>query len=69
MTTTRTFYKNSNTGTLIKKVSFSDLSFKVDDNFYDFNGKPLENPCLKGFVEISQKKFERQAIKQRKLNK
>ncbi len=59
MKTTYTFYKNSKTGELIKKQSFSELSFSVPNYFYDIDGKVIDNPNLKGFVEVSQKNFNR----------
>jgi hypothetical protein len=69
MTIIKTFHKNSNTGQLIKRTSFEDTHMIISDNFYDFNGKSIENPSLKGFVEISEKKFDREAKKQNKTIK
>ena len=60
MQTTLTFYKNSNTGELIMKQHFSDISFESPDFFYDKDRKSIDIPDLNGFVEISEKKFNRE---------
>jgi hypothetical protein len=65
MITIYTFYKNSNTGVLVKKQHFEDISFNCPDYFYDINGKKNETICLKGFIEISPKKFNRESKKQK----
>ena len=70
MTTTYTYYKNSNTGEILMKQHFSDTSFKRPDYFYDWNKKSIDTPDLNGFVEISEKTFNREAkLKRRSLNK
>lgn len=66
MKTVLTYYKNSNTGVVIKKQHFDEIDFTCPDFFYDVWGKKMDNPCLKGFVEISQKKFDREVKKQNK---
>lgn len=58
---TLTFYKNSNTGELIMKQSFSVLPFKMPNLFYDKNRKSIDTPNLTGFVEVSEKKFNRES--------
>jgi hypothetical protein len=69
MTTTYTFYKNSNTGEIVMKQHFSDISFKCSDYFYDWNKKSIDIPDLTGFVEISEKKFNKESkLKARSLN-
>lgn len=60
-----TYYKNSNTEQLIKKQHFSGLSFDCPDYFYDWDGKEIDTSDLTGFVEISEKKFNRE-VKKRK---
>jgi hypothetical protein len=61
MKTIYTFYKNSNTGEIVMKQHFSGISFKSPDYFYDWNNKSIDTPDLKGFVEISEKKFNKEA--------
>jgi hypothetical protein len=48
------------------KQHFSGYHIVIPDNFYDHNRKSIDIPCLKGFVEISEKKFDREAKKQHK---
>lgn len=51
------------------KQHFSDISFKRPDYFYDWNKKSIDTPDLTGFVEISEKTFNREAkLKARSLN-
>jgi hypothetical protein len=66
MITTHTFYKNSNTGELIMKQQFTDTTIDFPIHFYTVNRKPINTPNLIGFVEISEKKFNREAKKQDK---
>lgn len=63
MKTELTFYKNSNTGEIVMKQHFSNISFDCPDFFYDKDRKSIDTPDLKGFVEISEKKFNRQSKK------
>jgi hypothetical protein len=65
METKYTYYKNSNTGEVLMKQHFS-VSFKCDDFFYDSNRKWINSPDLTGFVEISEKKFNRECKKKEK---
>lgn len=53
------YYKNSNTGELIKKVTRTETPIKWPDCFYDIRGHELVEPSLVGFVEISEKKWNR----------
>lgn len=56
------FYKNSNTGELIKKQSFEGTKINFPDAYYKSDGTPFKDkPNLTGFVPISEKKFEREA--------
>jgi hypothetical protein len=61
MKTTYTYYKNSNTGELLMRQHFSEISFKCRDFFYNGNRKSIDDPDLTGFVEISEKKFNRES--------
>lgn len=53
------FYKNSNTGQLMKSKEIIETRITgIPISFYDENGKLVgENLQLKGFVEIKEKKF------------
>jgi hypothetical protein len=61
MKITYIYYKNSNTGKLIVRQIFSSDYFKSPDLFYDHKKKGIGNPSLEGFVEITEKKFKREA--------
>ena len=63
MKTEYTYYKNSNTGELIIQQHFSGISFNSPDYFYNSKKQIIENPTLKGFVQISEKKFNRESKK------
>lgn len=63
MRTICTFYKNSNTGQLIKEQRFEDTPFVCPIFQYDCNGKPIEPVDLVGFVQISERKFNRECRK------
>jgi hypothetical protein len=63
MITTKTYYKNSNTGELIMKQHFSEIDFECPDYFYDKNKQSIDTPSLIGFVKISEKKFIRESKK------
>lgn len=43
------------------KQHFSEISFESPDYFYDKNRKSIDTPDLTGFVEISEKKFNRES--------
>ena len=55
------FYKNSNTGKLIKSQQFTETNITgIPVYFYNTEGKRVgENLTLEGFVEIKEKKFKR----------
>jgi hypothetical protein len=60
MKTIKKFYKNSNTGELIKSQEFTETLIKFPVNFYDAEGNKVgENLTLEGFVEIKEKKFKK----------
>lgn len=65
METIYTYYKNSNTGELVQAQEFAETKIKdIPVYFYDVHGKSMgENLSLDGFVEISEKKFKREARK------
>lgn len=68
MKTTYTFYKNSNTGEIVKKQHFSEISFYSPDYYYNWESEIIDNPDLTGFVEISEKKFNKEVkVKARKF--
>lgn len=58
---TTKFWKNSNTGELLKSVETSETSIKgIPIRFYNKDGKGVgDNLTLKGFVEIKEKKFKK----------
>ena len=55
------FYKNSNTGELVKSQQFTETSITgIPVYFYNTEGKSVgENLILEGFVEIKEKKFKK----------
>lgn len=54
------FWKNSNTGELVKSQEFTETNIDFPIYFYDTEGKSIgENLDLKGFVEIKEKKFKK----------
>lgn len=71
MITNYKYFKNSNTGELIKKQWFECSTIKnIPEYYYDIHGKCVgENIDLKGFVEISEKKFLRESKQQLKTDK
>jgi len=64
MKTVYTYYKNSNTGELIMKQEFTESRINFPKNFYNYSGKSIEEQNLIGFVEVSEKKFNRECKKQ-----
>ena len=53
------YWKNSNTGELLKTQEFTETTKKFPIYFYNIEGKQVgENLDLKGFVEIKEKKFK-----------
>ncbi len=62
MKTTYTYYKNSNTGELIKKQSFSEIPYKQPDYYYNHRNHIIEEKVdLAGYVQITEKKFIRES--------
>lgn len=61
MVTIYKFWKNSNTGQLLKSQEFKETSIKdIPINFYDLDGNKVgENLSLKGFAQIKPKKFKK----------
>jgi hypothetical protein len=61
MKTVYKFYKNSNTGELVKTQEFTETSIKgIPIYFYNTEGKCIgKNLSLEGFVEIKEKKFKK----------
>lgn len=55
------FWKNSNTGELLKSQEFTETDIKgIPIYYYNVEGKEVgENLDLKGFVEIKEKKFKK----------
>ena len=55
------FYKNSNTGELVKSQEFTETGITgIPIYFYNTEGKCVgENLTLEGFVEIKEKKFKK----------
>ncbi len=61
MKTIYTYFKSSNTGELIMRQRFTETVIQFPDFYYDKNKKPIESPNLTGFVEITEKKFNRES--------
>lgn len=61
MKTTYKYYKNSNTGDLMKSQEFTETDItEIPIYFYGLDGKGIgEDLDTTGFVEISKKKWER----------
>ena len=55
------YYKNSNTGELMKSTEYTETFIKdIPVYFYGLDGKEIgQNLSTKGFVEISKKKWDR----------
>ena len=59
MKTILKYWKNSNTGELVKSQEFTETSIDFPIYFYNTEGESIgENLDLKGFVEIKEKKFK-----------
>jgi hypothetical protein len=54
------YWKNSNTGHLLKSQKFRNTSIKgIAIYFYEYDGKLAgENLCPSGYVEISKKRWD-----------
>lgn len=64
MVTTYKYYKNSNTGDIIKSQKFTETQIKFPLYYYRGN-QSIETPDLTGYVEISEKKYNRIIRKQK----
>lgn len=64
MVTTYRYYKNSNTGDIFKSQEFTEIPFDSPIYYYRHN-KQIETPDLTGYVEISEKKYNRIKRKQK----
>ena len=61
------YLKNSNTGDLIKKIWYTEIKIKgIPEYYYGIDGKSILNPDLTGFVEISEKTYNREGRKKLK---
>jgi len=66
MKTIYRFYKNSNTGDLMMSQKFEDTPIRFPVYYYDVSGKSIgEDIQTKGFVEISEKKWNRYKRKEK----
>ena len=64
MITTYKYYKNSNTGDIIKSQEFTET--KIDFPIYYYrDNQEIDTPDLTGYVEISEKKYNRIKRKQK----
>jgi len=65
MVTIYKYWKNSNTGDVISSQEFTEtkIGFPI---YYYRNNKSIETPDLTGYVEISEKKYNR--IKRKRKN-
>lgn len=64
MITTYKYLKNSNTGDVIHSQEFTetDIDFPI---YYYRNNESIDTPDLTGYVEISEKKYNRIKRKQK----
>ena len=60
MKTITTYFKNSNTGELIKKQEYTETRIDFPISYYNIHGKELDSDSSieHGFVEISEKKWK-----------
>lgn len=68
MKTTYTYLKNSNTGDLILKQEFSETNIKGIPIYYYRDNKSIDIPNLNGYVEISEKTYNRLKRKNKLTN-
>lgn len=57
MKTIYKYFKNSNTGDLIKSQEFTETNITGIPIYFYRNNKSIDTPSLKGYVEISEKKY------------
>jgi len=67
METVYKHYKNSNTGDLIMSQEFINSGIKDMPIYWYRNNKSIDNPDLKGYVEMSEKKWERLVKKSKRV--
>jgi hypothetical protein len=59
MKTTYKYLKNHETGDLIKSQEFTETNITGMPIYYYRNDKSIDTPNLKGYVAISEKKYNR----------
>jgi hypothetical protein len=59
MKTTYKYLKNHETGDLIKSQKFTETNITGMPIYYYRNDKSIDTPNLKGYVAISEKKYNR----------
>lgn len=59
MVTIYKFLKNHDTGDLIKSQEFTETNITGIHIYYYRNNVSIDTPDLKGYVEISEKKYNR----------
>ena len=60
-----TYYKNSNTCELVKSQEFTKTKItEIPIYYYDIHGKSIDTVDLTGYVEIGEKKYNRETKKQ-----
>tara|TARA_R110000796_G_C14214252_1_gene393683 strand:+ start:279 stop:482 length:204 start_codon:yes stop_codon:yes gene_type:complete len=59
MVTKYRFLKNHNTGDLIKSQEFTETNITGIPIYYYRNNKSIDTPNLKGYVDVSEKKYNR----------
>lgn len=63
MKTTYNHFKNHETGDLIKSQEFTETSITGMPIYYYRNNKSIDTPNLKGYVKISEKKYNNLKLK------
>ena len=64
MVTTYKYLKNSNSGDVITTQEFTETEIDFPINYYR-NNQSIETPDLTGYIEISEKKYNRIKRKQK----
>lgn len=65
----RKYWKHSNTGDIIMRQEFTKTSIRgIPINYYR-DHKSIDTPDLKGYVEISEKKYNRIVRKNKTVHK
>ena len=60
------FFKNSNTGELVIRKQITDSKIKHPDYFFNYKKESIEIKDLTGFVEVKEKKFNRECKRQKR---